>query len=120
MAALTLARAGANLAAAVSIHGTLATPAPAAPGAVRARLLVCHGAADPHVPLRQVTEFAEEMDAAGADWRLVMYGGAAHGFTHRNAAPGAAPGIAYDPVADADSFATTRTFLVDAFAGTSA
>ena len=39
MAALALARAGTNLAAVVSIHGSLATSAPAPPGAVTARIL---------------------------------------------------------------------------------
>jgi dienelactone hydrolase len=116
MAALALARSGAPLAAAVSIHGSLATSKPAGPGAVRARVLVCHGAQDPHVPLADVTGFAEEMDAAGADWQLVMYGGAQHGFTHRHAAPGATPGVAYHALADTRSFAAARTFLADIFA----
>ena len=131
MAALALARAGtdlagadlagpdlagAELAGAVSIHGSLATSRPAEPGAVRARILVCHGAADPHVPLGDVTAFAEEMNRAGADWELVMYGRAMHGFTHQQAvpgAPGALPGVAYDKLADERSFAATRTFLAD-------
>jgi acetyl esterase/lipase len=76
--------------AAVSIHGTLAAHREAAD--VRARVLVCHGSADPHVPNADVVAFAEEMNRAGADWRLVMYGGAMHGFTHRHAVPGATPG----------------------------
>ena len=116
LAVLTLARAGEDLAAAVSIHGALATSRPAAPGAVRARLLACHGAADPHVPLADVTAFAEEMNHAGADWQLIMYGGAQHGFTHSRAVPGETPGVAYDPAADARSFAAVRTFLAEAFA----
>jgi dienelactone hydrolase len=115
MVALTLARSGEPLAGAVSIHGSLVTGRPAEPGAVRARLLVCHGAADPHVPLGDVTAFAEEMNGAGADWRLVMYGGAQHGFTHAHAVPGAMPGVAYDPPADARSFAATRDFLAEVF-----
>ena len=136
MAALALARAGtdpagqdpasgelastglasAALAGVVSIHGSLATSRPAGPGAVTAQILVCHGAADPHVPLGDVTAFAEEMDDAGADWQLVMYGQAAHGFTHRDAVPGAPgtmPGVAYDRLADERSFAAARTFLAD-------
>jgi dienelactone hydrolase len=128
MAALALARAGAELAGpdpasaelagAVSIHGSLATSRPAQPamtqpGAVTARILVCHGAADPHVPLSDVTAFAEEMNRAGADWELVMYGRAMHGFTHQQAVPGALPGVAYDKLADERSFAATRTFLAD-------
>ena len=134
MAALALARAGtdlagpdlagAELAGAVSIHGSLATSRPAQPamtqpGAVTARILVCHGAADPHVPLSDVTAFAEEMNRAGADWELVMYGRAMHGFTHQQAvsgAPGALPGVAYDKLADERSFAAPRTFLAETLA----
>jgi dienelactone hydrolase len=124
MAALALARAGtdqadAGLAAVVSIHGSLATSRPARPGAVTARVLVCHGAADPHVPLGDVAALAAEMDRAEADWQLVMYGRAEHGFTHRDAVPGAPdamPGVAYDRLADERSFAAVRTFLAEALA----
>jgi dienelactone hydrolase len=126
MAALTLARAGTNLGGTdlggtdlggvVSIHGSLATSRPAQPGAVRARILVCHGAADPYVPLADVTAFTEEMTEAEADWQLVMYGRAAHGFTHRDAIPGAIPGVAYDRLADERSFAATQAFLAEALA----
>ncbi|MGD0704817.1 MAG: dienelactone hydrolase family protein [Trebonia sp.] len=118
LAALQLARSGAPLAAAISIHGSLAASARAEPGQVRARLLVCHGAMDPHVPLADVTAFAEEMNAAGADWQLNMYGGAQHGFTHTDAKPGAIPGVAYHEQADTLSFAATRDFLARAFGKT--
>jgi dienelactone hydrolase len=114
LAALTLARSGAGLAAAVSIHGSLATTRPAGPGAVKARVLACHGARDPHVPMADVTGFAEEMDHAGADWQLIIYGGAMHGFTHQHAVPGAVPGVAYHRLADERSFAATRAFLAEA------
>ena len=114
LAALTLARSGAELAAAVSIHGSLVTPRPAEPGAVKARVLACHGALDPHIPMADVTGFAEEMDRAGADWQLIIYGGAMHGFTHQHAVPGAVPGVAYHQLADERSFAATRAFLAEA------
>jgi dienelactone hydrolase len=115
LAVLALARAGERLAGVASIHGSLATSRPAEPGSVRARVLVCHGALDPHVPLDHVTAFADEMNRAGADWQLIMYGGALHGFTHSRAVPGAIPGVGYDPLADARSFAATRDFLAEAF-----
>ena len=118
LAALQLARSGAPIAAAVSIHGSLATSVRAEPGQVRARLLVCHGALDPHVPFADVTAFAEEMNAAGADWQLIMYGGAQHGFTHADAKPGAIPGVAYHEQSDTLSFAATRDFLARAFGKT--
>ena len=69
-AALELARSGAEIRAVASFHGTLDTKAPAAPGAIKARLLVCHGDADPMVPREQVRAFQEEMDHAGGDWHL--------------------------------------------------
>jgi dienelactone hydrolase len=116
MVVLTLARSGEPMAGAVSIHGSLATTARVEPGTVLARLLVCHGALDPYVPLSDVTAFAEEMNTAGADWQLIMYGGALHGFTHAEATPGAAPGVAYHQLADSRSFAATRDFLTSVFA----
>ncbi len=114
LAALTLARSGARLAAVVSIHGSLVTTRPAEPDAVKARVLVCHGALDPHVPMADVTGFAEEMDRAGADWQLIIHGGAMHGFTHQHAVPGAVPGVGYHRLADERSFAATRAFLAEA------
>ncbi len=114
MAALELARSGAELAAAASIHGTLHTKRPAAPQSIKAKILVCHGALDPHVPTAQVTAFADEMTAAGADWQLNVYGGALHGFTHEPAGP-PQPGVAYHAVADARSSAALRLWLDEAF-----
>jgi dienelactone hydrolase len=64
--------------------------------------------------MADVTGFAEEMDRAGADWQLIIYGGAMHGFTHQYAVSGAVPGVAYHPLADERSFAATRAFLADA------
>jgi dienelactone hydrolase len=115
LAVLALARAGEELAGVASIHGSLATTKRAEPGSVRARVLVCHGALDPYVPLDHVTAFADEMNHVRADWQLIMYGGAVHGFTHSRAVPGATPGVAYDPLADARSFAAARDFLAEAF-----
>jgi dienelactone hydrolase len=114
MVALALARAGTELAAVVSVHGSLRTGRPAQPGTVLAKVLVCHGAADPHVPMEDVAAFADELNRAGADWQLNIYGRAAHGFTHTHAVPGATPGVAHDPVADQRSFAAVTAFLTDA------
>src|SRR5690606_33199363 len=97
-AALELARDGAPLAAAVSFHGLLDTGLPAEPGQISARILVCHGDADPMVPRSQVLAFWEEMDAARADWHFHSYSGVRHGFT--NPAPTENPATAYDASAD--------------------
>jgi len=109
MCVLELARSGVELVGAVCVHGTLETRLPAEPNRVKTRVLVCHGALDPHVPMTQVSAFAEEMKEAGADWQLVIYGGAMHGFTHE-AGP-FLPGVAYHRQADARSRAAIQSFL---------
>ena len=103
-AALEAARDGADLAAAVSFHGLLDTASPAAAGAIKARLLVCHGDADPLVPREQVLGFWEEMDAAGANWHFHSYSGVKHGFTDPGSNTRGLPAIAYDASADRDSW----------------
>ena len=113
MTVLELARSGADLCGAISVHGTLSTPVPASSGRIRSKLLICHGALDPHVPLTQVTTFIEEMNAANADWQLIVYSGAQHGFTHENAA--STPGVAYNAQADGRSQWHIRRFLPEIF-----
>ena len=110
---LEMARAGMDLKGVVSVHGSLSTSRPAMAGAVRASVLVCHGALDPHVPMSQVNGFIEEMKQAGADWELTVYGGAMHGFTH-DSGP-AMPGVAYNATADARSSIAIRIFLSEIF-----
>ncbi len=113
MTALELARSGAELVGAVSVHGSLDTPRPAAAGSVKGKILVCHGAIDPHVPTAQVNGFVEEMNGAGADWQLNVYGGAMHGFTHETGRY--LPGVAYNAAADARSAAAIREFFTEIF-----
>ena len=103
-AVLELARDGADLLAVTSFHGLLETGKAAEPGAVKARLLVCHGDADPMVPRDQVVAFWEEMDRAGADWHFHSYSGVKHGFTNPDT-PVGNPAVDYDASADRQSWA---------------
>jgi dienelactone hydrolase len=57
------------------------------------------------------------MDAAGADWQLIVYGRALHSFTNRNVAGGADPRMDYDPSADRQSWAAALLFLDEALGG---
>jgi len=113
MTVLEMARGGMELAGVVSVHGSLASAEPAGPDRIRAKILVCHGALDPHVPMSQVTGFADEMEKAGADWQLILYGGAMHGFTYQG--PSGIPGVAYNASADARSAAAIREFFAELF-----
>src|SRR5229473_2627209 len=69
MAVLELARGGVDLAGAVCVHGSLSTTRPAQPDSIKPRILVCHGALDPHGPPAHVLAFIEEMNQATADWQ---------------------------------------------------
>jgi len=108
-AALELAREGAPVEAVVSFHGLLNTEMPAQPGRVSARILVCHGDADPMVPREQVLKFWQEMDHAGANWHFHSYSGVKHGFT--NPAPTENPATAYDASADRQSWAAMHSLF---------
>lgn len=79
--ALELARSGAAIAGAVSFHGNLGASQPASADALKAKLLVLHGADDPWVPATEVDGFEAEMRAAKADWQVVSFGNAVHSFT---------------------------------------
>jgi dienelactone hydrolase len=113
MAVLELARSGFDLMGAVSVHGTLDTPRKSQPDSVKARILVCHGALDPYVPMEHLNAFVEEMKLARADWQLIMYGEAMHGFTHQGGPE--IPGVAYDALSDARSAKAIQTFFGELF-----
>jgi len=113
--ALELARSGARLAAVVSFHGGLASPRPADAANIKAKVLVCHGAADPLVPPAEVAAFKEEMGWTKVDWQLHAYGGAVHAFTNPEADSGGIPAFAYNEAADRRSWAAMRALLQEAF-----
>jgi dienelactone hydrolase len=108
-ASVELARDGAPLAALVSFHGGVL------PGTddanIRARLLLCHGAADPAVPPARILAFTEGLSAAGVDWQLHLYGGVGHSFTNPEIDSWGFAGFAYDEAADRRSWAAMRTLF---------
>lgn len=112
-AALELARDGADVVLAASFHGLLDTSAPATPGSIRARILVCHGDADPMAPRAQVVAFWEEMDRAGANWHFHSYSGVKHGFTDPGSDARGLAAIGYDASADRQSWAALTSLLAE-------
>lgn len=111
---LHAARSGMDVAAVVSFHGALGAMRKATPGSVKARVLVCHGAADVLVPEADLAAFREEMTAAGADYRVIAYDGAKHGFTNPGATErGEKYGLplAYDAAVDARSWVDMQAFF---------
>lgn len=102
--ALELARGGEDLGVVVGFHSGLATARPEDAAAITATVLVCIGTEDPLIPPEQRTAFEAEMRAGGVDWRMNLYGGAAHSFTNPGAGALGRPGIEYHAPTDARSW----------------
>ena len=102
---------GADLDAVVSFHGALPTD-PAA-GKPKARMLVCHGAADGLITPDQVAGFMKVADDAGADWEFISYAGAKHSFTNPDADKHGIPALSYNEKADKRSWQTALNFLAE-------
>lgn len=116
---LHAARIGMPLAAVVSFHGALGSFHKPAPGTVKAKVLVCHGAADALVPAADLAAFEQEMREAKADYRIVQYPGAKHGFTNPEADEnGTKYGLplAYDAAVDRQSWSDMRELFTRALA----
>ncbi len=113
---LELARSGADVDAVVSFHGGLDSPRPADGANIGARVLVCHGAVDPHVSDEDLAAFESELRDNGVDYVLVKYAGAVHAFTQPMAGNDPSRGAAYDAKADERSWEHMKLFLAEAFA----
>lgn len=113
--ALGMARQGVDLDAVATFHGALGTQQPAAPGAVKARLLILTGADDPMVGPDQVEAFKKEMTAAGAKFEVVSEPHAKHSFTNPDADKVGMPALGYNAEADKDSWERMLKFLAEVF-----
>lgn len=113
--ALELARSGADIDAAISFHGGLASKQPAQRDTVKASIQIHHGAADPYVSSEEVTAFKQEMDQADTDWHFISYADAVHSFTEKAAGDDPSKGVAYNKEADERSWAYTLSLLEQIF-----
>ena len=100
---------------AVAFHAGITDLPETDPRPVYPRLLVCAGARDPLIPPAMRTRFVELMEAAGADYQLIVYGGAGHSFTDESVAGMNIPGFAYDARTDQRSWAAMRALFQETF-----
>ncbi|WP_417850028.1 dienelactone hydrolase family protein [Thalassoglobus sp.] len=110
---LQLAYADAPLKGVVSFHGALVPPKEIEK--IDSSVLVCHGASDSFVPAEQVQTFEKEMQAINADYQLVSYGGARHGFTNPKAGDFGIENLKYDENADKRSWSLMQSFFGELF-----
>jgi len=114
---LNAARLGADTKGVVSFHGSL-SGAPAKKELLKSKILVCHGAADPFVPQKDVDAFKKSMDSIQADYTFKAYPGALHAFTNPAATEMGKKfnmPIAYDAAADSASWNDMKTFFSKIF-----
>lgn len=110
---LNAARAGMPFKGVVSFHGGLAG-LPVVKNKLKAKVLVCHGAADQFVSSEEVATFKKQMDSIGADYTFKSYANATHAFTNPDATANGKKfnlPIAYNKKADEDSWNDFMAFL---------
>lgn len=113
---MQMAYAGEDLDGVVSFHGSLPPATEEQQKNIKAKILIAHGNADSFVPAERVVAFTEALEKAGADWQMMIYSGARHGFTNADAAKYGLEGVAYDEKADQRSWALMQSFFEEIFA----
>ncbi len=113
---MQMAYAGADLDGVVSFHGSLPPANEEQQKKINTRILVAHGNADSFIPADRVAAFKDGLEKSGADWQMVTYGGARHGFTNPDAAKYGLEGVAYNEKADRRSWALMQSFFEEIFA----
>jgi len=113
---MQMAYAGAGLDGVVSFHGSLPPATEEQQKKIKAKILVAHGDADSFVPPERVAAFQEALEKAGADWQMMIYGGARHAFTYPDAAKHGIENLKYDEKADQRSWALMQSFFEESFA----
>jgi len=113
---LELARAGTpGMVAGVSFHGALQTTTKVAPGAITAKLLVCHGAEDPMADYGVLGAFLGEMREAGADCQTIAYTGVVHSFTNEAQDGSFNPALKFNAAANRRSWRAMAAHFEEVF-----
>jgi len=116
MGALELARMNAPVLGAVSFHGSFAkSDLFADPERMAPKILILHGADDPYSDRASVAALQKELDAAHADYEVVLYSGTVHAFTQKEAGDDPAKGAAYNAESDVRSWRACGDFLKELF-----
>ena len=118
--AQALAYSGAPVAGIVSFHGSLIPPPDNGAGTIKAKFLICHGAADSFTSPDALDTFIHAMNAGKFDYQFISYAGAVHAFTNpdadKMAAAAGLKGIGYNAAADHRSWQHMRDFFAEIFA----
>jgi dienelactone hydrolase len=110
-----LAYSGANIKGIVSFHGSLILPPAPTVQPVKAKFLICHGAADPFTKPDRLLAYITAMNASAIDWQMIIYGHAKHAFTNPEADKYGMPQLGYNRLADLRSWEAMKHFFNQIF-----
>ncbi len=113
--ALQLAYTGADLRAVVTFHAGLPVPEAEQARAIKAKLLVCHGAADSFIPEETAAKFRAALEQAKVDYAMVYFGGAKHSFTVKGIDERGVAGLSYNAEADRRSWRAMQELFKEVF-----
>ena len=108
---LALAYSGADLKGVVTFHGGIFPPQPGEAAKIKAPIAILHGESDTFVDPRDIEATKKALDEGKADWYMVSYARAVHGFTNPDAGKFKIPGLAYDEKAARRSWDEMRRFF---------
>jgi len=110
-----MAYAGLDVDLVASFHGSLPVASESQLPAIKARILVAHGNADPFVPVERVGEFRDALAKSAAEWTMMEFGGVKHSFTNPSAGDYGIEALVYDARADQQSWQMLLWLLDDTF-----
>lgn len=113
LCALDLARAGADIKAAISFHGLLDAPN-LPPQTIRAKILIAHGWDDPMAPPQHLVDIGTELTAAQCDWQVQAFGRTTHAFMVAGTDSGDGV-LKYNPVSEVRAWQATLSLLKEVF-----
>ena len=110
-----LAYSGADIRGIVSFHGSLISPMESAAKHTKAKILICHGAADPFTKPEALQAYLTAMNASSLDWKMVIYAHAKHAFTNPDADKHGMAALGYNPIVDRRSWEDMKQFFNEIF-----
>lgn len=99
----------------VSFHGPLIPPPDDLRTPIGAKILICHGAADPFVKEGMIQAYISAMEKSRLDWQMIIYGGSKHSFTNPSADEAGMDALEYNKSADHRSWRHMKIFFEEIF-----
>jgi dienelactone hydrolase len=115
--ALEPAYSGADLAAVVTFHAALPVPDEEQAKAIKAKVLINHGAADSFIPEETCQKVRAALEAGKVDYEFIYYGGAVHSFTVAGSEKVGRKGMADNAAADRRSWLEMLRLFDEVFDG---